>query len=208
MTKITITKLYLLVLLVTALFFNSTFANSQATNTPQSRNGFYFGISGGQSEHNPPTDASGSAKLINLKGEPSFGIFAGYQFNPHIAMQVGYTAYQFTNNAADNIFGADHQYFNAIDLLAKPMLPINNRLSLNGYLGLSILNEDTYNKLLVIDKTPLINRKKTAISPEIGAGIEFYPSKYVSIGTIAFYTPGENGINDTTYYGGQLSIHI
>ncbi len=175
------------------------------------RNGFYVGLSANLVNHSPPLDASEDADVIGIVYIAP-GATIGYQFNKYIAVQSDFNYFEWSNNNDYSENGVhvntpDHYYFYSGDLLAKAMLPLGKHFSLNGYGGVAIVHENTYN-VRSEGEAPVVNTNRTNLSPVVGAGVEYYFPEYVSIGTSIMYIPASTGIYSTYYMPIYLNVRF
>lgn len=95
--------------------------------------GFYAGLSIGQSEAKNTCDGVAGTGISCDGKDTAWKIFGGYQFSRHFAAELGYTDLGEVNLSAGPF--TETLELNAIELVAVGMLPVADRFSLFGKLG-------------------------------------------------------------------------
>ena len=144
-----------------------------------------------------------SAKSINVFSDTGLAgrIFAGYQFNPYFAIEMGYYRFNRLNVNTDltvDLTILDQQGLHipvdfstqafvktdAFDLIFKGILPCTDRLNLYGKLGVTYL--EISGKVSLIEDTPLVhanlsgNPSLNLVYPTAGIGISYDLTKKIS----------------------------
>ncbi len=144
--------------------------------------GFYTGIQLGAANTNyDKQDFIGTGQgmtttAVDSVDNTGFGgrAFFGYQFNPNFALEAGYTYFPetdangvvSTNNStgATAIGRADLKEY-AVDIAAKPILPVTQNMDVYAKLGAAYVHTST-GGYSIIDDT-------SRVRPEYGAGISY-----------------------------------
>ena len=121
--------------------------------------GFYLGASIGQSKAKDTCDDSGAFSCDDT--DTAWKIFAGYQFNRHLAVEAGYTDLGEVSlsaaSATSSVRGTIE--LSAFELMAVGSFPVADRFSLYGKLGL--YRAETEQKLQVTLGTLTVSDNKT-----------------------------------------------
>jgi OOP family OmpA-OmpF porin len=104
--------------------------------------GFYAGLSIGQSKFPGACDSSSGVTLSNCKDtDTAWKIFGGYQFNPYLAVELGYNDFgrissDATVSMAGSTFAGNAKIeATAFELTGVGSLPLGQQFSLYGKLG-------------------------------------------------------------------------
>lgn len=128
--------------------------------------GFYAGLSLGQSEAKDTCDGIAGTGITCDSKDSAWKIFGGYQFNRHFAAELGYTDLGEVNAR----FGAFTETISisAIELVGVGMLPVADRFSVFGKLGLyrGEVEDDT-------NFGPSAKEKNTGMTFAFGARYDF-----------------------------------
>lgn len=121
--------------------------------------GFYLGASIGRSKAKDTCDDSGAFSCDDT--DTAWKIFAGYQFNRHLAVEAGYTDLgEVTLSAASGTSSVRGTIeLSAFELMAVGSFPVADRFSLYGKLGL--YRAETEQKLQVTLGTLTVSDNKT-----------------------------------------------
>src|SRR5690554_5033510 len=175
-------KIVAAVLLI--MFFSPVYASD----------GFYLEGMFGTATHEPDLEEFGLAGVEQSSG--TYGMFLGYKFNKHFAVELGWQSYgdaKFNSNITYQGVNMDLTLestdINALKYGVRGIIPLGEKFSLSGRLGLSTLNG---------------NRKATATStqsPYISASeIDSSSVSAVYVGLGAEYS-----LNEQFYLGGEIA---
>lgn len=190
---------------LTSIGFSGT-ANAAA-------NGFYVNGQLGYGHSDVPNSLFSPARA-DIKNDGLAGrIAAGYQFTPYIAAELGYT--KFSDVKVDNItvegvnIGNARLEQQAIDLVAKGILPINNGFNAFGTLGVASL----YAKGHGMDSTEgtFGNGSTSRIMPTFGLGLgyDITPNLPITASWQRIQRIGDSsGLRTTDFFAVGLEYHF
>jgi OOP family OmpA-OmpF porin len=146
------------------------------------KSGFYLGAAVGASDtnykksafDNPNTGATIANGAVDNAGFGYRGL-VGYKFNKNFAAELGYTKFDRTKGRGLNYNGGPlnqtgHIDEQAVDLTAKGILPVVNKISLYAKLGAAYL----FSRTNVIN---IFTKNRGGVRPWLGAGISFDVTK-------------------------------
>jgi OmpA-OmpF porin, OOP family len=170
--------------------------------------GFYIlGQLGTADTHQEASNAA--AQSINSKMAFSGRIAGGYQFNQNIAFEIGYT--RFSDVDFSGVGGVPGQNVslseNAIDFMAKPMLPISSNVNLYAKLGLAYLKAN--GSAFVNGRSYL--GYSDSWNPSFGLGLSYDITPFVPIDlawTRIQSVGGGNSIPSTDFYSIGLAYYF
>ena len=155
-------------------------------------------------------EASNAAALsINSKMAFTGRIAGGYQFNQNIAFEIGYTRFSDVNfSGVGGVPGANVSLSeNAIDFMAKPMLPISSNVNLYAKLGLAYLKA---NGSAVVNGRNYLGYSDSW-NPSFGVGLSYDITPFVPIDlawTRIQSVGGGNSIPSTDFYSIGLAYYF
>lgn len=162
---------------------------------PVSDQGFYVGANFGHgtvdeevSNVSGSTDNNGFAYNFN----------AGYQFNPYVALELGYT--RFPDVSVGSLDVSDENQ--SMDIAAKGLLPLGSRQLVDLYGKLGIASVSTNNASYIYNEDGQnISGKQTDILPYLGLGIDFKVARNVKLNLEWAGTPQSDSGDVPEMYG-------
>jgi opacity protein-like surface antigen len=166
---------------------NSTFA------VPE---GPYIGAGIGGSVLNNFSDASKKNDDPQLAGR----VFAGFNFNNWLGMELSYARYgntSYTQNNSLDTLSYDYK-LDAASLVGKAYLPLDSeaKVSAYGLLGVTYLNGKADTQFM---DNHISNDSSHVYSPTVGAGFQYTLNQHVSTGIEYSYARGKSG--DSNHIG-------
>lgn len=170
--------------------------------------GFYLlGQLGTADTHQEASNAA--AQSINSKMAFTGRLAGGYQFNQNVAFEIGYT--RFSDVDFSGIGGVPGQNVslsqNAIDFMAKPMLPIS--CNVNFYAKLGLAYRKTNGSAFVNGRSYL--NYSDSWNPSFGLGFSYDITPFVPIDlawTRIQSVGGGNNLPSTDFYSIGLSYYF
>jgi len=156
--------------------------------------GLYFEGMFGSATHEPDLEEFGLAGVEQSSG--TYGMFLGYKFNKHFAIELGWQSYgdaKFDSNI--NYQGVNMDLtlestdINALKYGVRGIIPLGEKFSLSGRLGLSTLNG---------------NRKATVTSTQF-PDITVSEIDSSSVSTAYAGLGVEFSLNEQLYLGGEIA---
>lgn len=165
--------------------------------------GFYLGIQGGVADTHYSTGSVSGVTSANIHNTVAAGrVFGGYEFTPNWAAELGYT--QFANTTYKNINGTGsngHISQNAVDLVGKGILPLDDGFGLYAKLGLAVIN--SIQRLVVSSNT------RSNVYPTFGLGASYDITENIPI-DISWNRIQKtgNGIPSTDFFAAGIAYNF
>jgi OmpA-OmpF porin, OOP family len=155
----------------------------------------------------PTTDISHiPSSSVNANGLAG-RVFAGYQFNPSLAVEAGYSLFSKTDTTVGSAFKCDIST-QAIDATGKLIYPVNNNFNIYAKGGAALVhaNQDiTGTTSLGLTR---ISDTTDPIRPLFGAGAGVNLAQNVTLDASWTRIQGNNNIQNIDFYGAGLTYYF
>lgn len=168
--------------------------------------GFY---AGGQLGYGNTNYSKGDANATSIdKSRLAGRLFGGYQFNPSFAAELGYTKFSDTkfkniNNIPGSKFTLKQQ---AIDLVGKGILPLDNKFSAYGVLGGAYLMAD--GKASVDGESAKGDENKLFPTFGVGLSYDITPNVPVDISWRRIQKTGGTDLKSADFYSVGIAYNF
>ena len=134
-------------------------------------------------------------------------IFTGYQFNPNFALELGYLQFGKTT-VTDDVTGARASVTeNSIDIMAKGILPLNEKFNLYGKLGAAYVTAKTtympYDSFFTGETYHTV-----APAAAIGISYDIKPNLPVDLSLMHIQPTSSTNIDPATFLSLGISYHF
>jgi opacity protein-like surface antigen len=199
------------IILLFILQYDPVLAQDQRTQYPGVLSKGYFGIDIGYIDYkfsNAQLNTGFTNTTVTVPHTAVRVTLLGYRFSKYLSAELNYmrpvlwVRYHDINNAPYDL----PVYMNFATIVARPVLPITNKFSLKGEVGLAIVTRRGFD----IDRVQVLN-DANYISASLGAGVSYYLNQNWEFALQASYSPQNKDENQpaTAFYsvGFKYNMH-